>query len=328
MSSLLVVIELAGERVHPASLEALGQARRLATTLGATVYAAAPCEKAPGYGEEDLIAVLSRHGADKVLLAAAPRHAGGLRWGAHGGAIVAACQLVHPLLVMLAETPGARDVAGRLASRLGAACLMDAFVEVGEGDTLFLGERVGASMRLLDAELDFPVVTVLAPGRYEGAAGDEEAEVEMLDPPAPERDFEPVAGETSMGPGAVVLGEGAEAEALARALGGVVAKADGALVLRGTLAVSVGDVAAHDLEGAGTLRVALGRDPARTVAAHFALDGDAASLARGLARAVSATESLADAGTLTSASSGGSASSLSGSATGSAPASSEEGRRR
>ena len=54
------------------------------SSLGATVYAVAACDRTPGWGEDDLVAALSRHGADKVLLAAGPAHAGPLRWGGHG----------------------------------------------------------------------------------------------------------------------------------------------------------------------------------------------------------------------------------------------------
>ena len=56
--------------------------------LGATVYAIVPCGSKPGYGEDDPIAVLSRHGADKVLVAVEEAHAGPLRWGTHGGAVL------------------------------------------------------------------------------------------------------------------------------------------------------------------------------------------------------------------------------------------------
>ena len=72
MANILVYIELAGDRPAAASLETLGEARRIASFLGATLYAVLPCVSPPAWGEDDIIAVLSRHGADKVVLTAAP----------------------------------------------------------------------------------------------------------------------------------------------------------------------------------------------------------------------------------------------------------------
>src|SRR4051812_5160599 len=115
MASLLVVIELIDDRPRPASLELLGQARRIGSDLGATVYAVAACARPPGYGDDDLIAVLSRHGADKVLLATSETHAGPMRWGTHGGVVLSACGVMHPTLVLLADGDGARDLGGRVA---------------------------------------------------------------------------------------------------------------------------------------------------------------------------------------------------------------------
>src|SRR5262245_14942078 len=126
MASVLVVIELVDDRPRPASLELLGQARRIGSELGATVYAVAACACPPGYGDDDLIAVLSRQGADKVLLATAEVHAGPMRWGTHGAAVMAACELMRPTLVLLSDGEGGRDLGARVAARLGAAAICDA----------------------------------------------------------------------------------------------------------------------------------------------------------------------------------------------------------
>ena len=68
MANILIYIELSDNKATPASLFALNRGRDLATELGATLYALLPCATTPTYDDEDIIAVLSRHGADKVIL--------------------------------------------------------------------------------------------------------------------------------------------------------------------------------------------------------------------------------------------------------------------
>lgn len=283
MASLLVVIELIGDRPRPASLELLGQARRVASSLGATVYAVAPCTGTPGYGDDDLIAILSRTGADKVLLAASEAHAAPLRWGTHGGAVLAACALMHPVLVMLADGEGARDLGGRVASRLGAAALCDAYVEACDG-RLVIGEGEGGRLgpARLDGELDFAVLALVPPGRYAPATGDEEAEVEVLEPPSAERDFE-LVGDGGDWPTCSVLGEGEVATQLARALGGTTGGL-GAAELR--IAIGEGCERLAGFRGESSCRIAVGESASRVSAAHYAVEGPAAELGRALAEAL------------------------------------------
>ena len=219
MASILAVIELVHGRPHPGSLEVLGQGRRIGTRLGATVYAVLPCEAMPGAGDDDLLAVLSRHGADKVLLGLSPLHAQAPRWGTHGGMVMAACGLMQPSLLLFADTDGGREVAVRCAARLGAALLCDAWLEI-EGEALAMWQGSGADGCRLDAELDFTVVAIVPPGRYAVAHGDEEAEAEVLELGPPASDFA-LDGEPAPGVATVVIGAGPTAEQLAHAVGGV-----------------------------------------------------------------------------------------------------------
>jgi electron transfer flavoprotein alpha subunit len=273
VANVLVWVELVGDRPHPASLEVLGQARRVGSALGGTVHALAACRAQPGFGDDDLVAILSRHGADKVLLAVDARHGGAPRWGSHGPALLSACGRVQPTLMMLAETRASRDLAARLAARLGAAYLGDAWVEVA-GDRLGLFEGSGPTARRLDGDLDFAVVAAIPPGRYRSATGDEEAEVEVLEtPPAAPHDFEPLDEAASL-PAAVVVGDGEPAARLAAALGGVVASDVGASGCA-PLAVSLQGAFA---DARADTRVALGPQAAACEAAHYALaDEDAAA---------------------------------------------------
>ncbi len=275
MANLLVLIEVVDGRPLPGSLEALGQARRVGSTLGATVYALAPCAESPGYGDDDLIAVLSRHGADKVLLATDAAYRAPPRFGTHGPLLAQACASLPPALLLAAATDGARDLLPRVAARLGAAYLADAWVGV-EGDELMLFEGSGAAAHRLDGELEFPVAALIPPGRYAPARGDEEAEVEVLPGAPPAGDFEDLGGEAARA--ALVIGEGEAAAELAAALDG--APADGTP----PLVVELRPASAP--EAAAATVVALGADAGSRECARYAVEGEAQAIAKALAAAV------------------------------------------
>lgn len=186
MANIHAYIELAGDQPAESSLEALGEGRRIASALGATLHAVVACA-IPPRGADGLIETLGRHGADKVVLVSAPELAGPLLHATHGPAVAAACEKAPPALVLLAATAGGRDLAPRLAARLGAAYLAEASVEYGARGELLLSRIVytGAFRRRLQAdELERPVVATLAPGSYARATGDDEAEVVLVPPPA------------------------------------------------------------------------------------------------------------------------------------------------
>jgi electron transfer flavoprotein alpha/beta subunit len=276
VANILCVIEVAGAGPRPVCLEALGQARRLGTHLGATVYAVVPLPRAPKFAEDDLIATLSKHGADKVVLVtdeALEPGATSMRWGTHGVAIATASDLLPPSLLLFGATAGAREVAARAAARLGAAYLPEAWLEL-QADKLVIWRGSEAK---LDGELEFPVVATIPPGRYQPAEGFDDAEVEVIAASGRMPDFED-AGPDGQAPQALVLcsdgPERAAAAALALALQGEVS-----LTARGEapLALSVGP----SLDGVtAEVRVGLGLGVA---GAHYEVEGDAATLARALA---------------------------------------------
>lgn len=284
MASVVVVIELVADRPHPGSLEALGQARRIGSGLGATVYALAPCARAPGYGEDDLIAVLSRHGADKVLLATDGAYGGPMRWGSHGPLVQATCAQLRPSLLLAAKTPGARDLAPRVAAAMGAALLADGWLDlltVGEGE-LLLFDGSGDEARQLDGELEFPVVALVPPGRYAIAAGDDEAEVEMVEAKSPAPgDFEDL-GPDGAAPPPSVLGDGPAADELAAAF----AAARGVGDRRVPLALAIAPRLEALDASAAEVKVAIGEGAGECEHARYALPGDGAAQARALAEAV------------------------------------------
>lgn len=195
MANVLALLELRQGAVLPVSLEALGQGRRVASTLGATLYALVPLPEAPAYGEDDLIAVCARCGADKVVLLTDEglRSGAEMRHGTHGRAIATACEQFPPAVVVMGATFGARDVAPRLAAHLGAAYLPEGWLEI-ERDRLLLCDRDGrALLQEEDERLEFPVVVTVPAGRYAAARGDEEAEMLIVAAPARPADFVEVA---------------------------------------------------------------------------------------------------------------------------------------
>jgi hypothetical protein len=209
VANVLCVIELLRGRALPVSLEVLGQARRVSTALGATLYAVVALPRAPSWSDDDLVATLAAHGADKVVLATDETLDGGeeLRWGTHGAALAAVCDLLSPSLLLFGATPSAREVAARAAARIGAAFLYDAWLEARDGE-LALFEGAGAEARALEGELEFAVVATVPAGRYAPALGDDEAEVEVVATSGRGADFDEVGSEADARPRAIVLVDG------------------------------------------------------------------------------------------------------------------------
>jgi electron transfer flavoprotein alpha subunit len=182
VANVIVVIEEQDAEPRPASIEALGLARRISSRLGATLAAAVILPAPPHYGENDLIARLAAHGADKVLLLI-DRHAGDdVRWDTHGPSLSKMVELVPSALILFAATSFGRELAPRLAAKVGAALLTRGWMEVEEdGMRLLEGtEESARRIELFEGELEFPVVATIPGGRYEPAYGDEEAEVEVV----------------------------------------------------------------------------------------------------------------------------------------------------
>jgi len=266
VANVLCVVELLQGRALPVSLEVLGQARRLSTELGATLYAVVALPRAPSWSDDDLVSTLAAHGADKVVIATDETLGGGeeLRWGTHGAALAAVCDLLSPSLLLFGATPAAREVAARAAARIGAAYLHEAWVDAVDG-ALVLFEGAGAEARTLEGELEFAVVATVPAGL--GSEADARA------------------------PAVVVVDDETRAagESLARALGGEVA--EGRVEAR--LVISLGlpsPAAAVGVER----RVRLGAGGGDDV--DYVVAGDPAKLAEALARAVAASDAKADAG--------------------------------
>lgn len=209
MANLLVYIEppgsAAGRSVGyvPGSLQALAEGRRLASALGARLHAFVPMPRAAGDDTPDglgatldeaspvmqapatlhaLVETLSRHGADHVVLAPVPF--GPPLWTTHGAALVAVCQRLQPLLVLVAASPAGRDLAPRLAAHTQAAFLAEPVLALADGADVLVSRSVygpGQARRLTLEELDRPCVITLAAGQVRAAHGDGDAHVTTLE---------------------------------------------------------------------------------------------------------------------------------------------------
>jgi hypothetical protein len=191
VANLLVLMEFNRGALLPVSLEALGQARRLGSALGLSVYALVPLPTEPTRSDEDITVHCGRFGADKVLLLTGERlfQEQEMRYEPFADALMAACAMVPPRLLLMGDTPAGRDIAPRLASRLGAAYLPGGAALAEEGKLQLCdqqGRYLDLSIELDVAEdqppLTVPVVLTIPPGRHRMSWGLHDAELLIVPP--------------------------------------------------------------------------------------------------------------------------------------------------
>ncbi len=181
-NDVLAILEFRGGQVTKAGPEVLGQARRLADTLGGAVHAFLY-----GEGANGAAAALGGYGVTKAYVADSPAFAaynGGLVARAAKDA-VAACD---PRLVLLAATSPGKDLGPRIAASLDAGLAVDCTAIDIDGDALTAVRPVYAgkanqSIRIAAA----PFVASIRPNVFPPAeAGAGDAEVVALDTAAAE----------------------------------------------------------------------------------------------------------------------------------------------
>jgi hypothetical protein len=163
VGAVLVHIDLDGERPDPSSLAALAAARAVASSWGATLYAALivhdPSEHPPDSTGQVVNAAtvpsmdavrahLARAGADKIVVAVTDVVLAPL-WAAIGAPWQGILDHLRPRLVMFgADAPSAAELGPRTAARIGARILMRARA-VGI-DMVELRDRDGGYVRATD----------------------------------------------------------------------------------------------------------------------------------------------------------------------------------
>ncbi|MDX3729579.1 electron transfer flavoprotein subunit alpha/FixB family protein [Streptomyces caniscabiei] len=118
MPDVLVLVDHDGERVHKSTYELLAAARRLGDPTAVVVGR-------PGTASR-LVESLGRHGATTLYAAESPEVAEFLTTPAVD-ALELAVRQASPTAVLISATTDGREVAGRLAARLDAGLLVDAF---------------------------------------------------------------------------------------------------------------------------------------------------------------------------------------------------------
>jgi len=178
MACILTFIEQREGSIRKASLEALSEARRQAAAAGLEV-----CAVVAGDGVAARAGELGRYGAATVYVADAASLA---RYSSEGyaQAVVLAVARCNPEAILLAGTAMGRDLAGRLAARLGVGCLADVTQLRREGGAFVAVRPVysGKALATVDGGAVKPVVITLRPNVFAADAGSGEAVVEALPP--------------------------------------------------------------------------------------------------------------------------------------------------
>jgi len=164
--TILVFIEQRDGAVRPVSREAVGEATRLAAALGGgEVVGVCPAAADPG------LAALGDAGADRVLLAASPGFA---KYDAAGyaAAIAKAVEAESPVAVLFAGSSMGRDLAPRVAARLGVGLASDCTALAADGGAIVATRPVFAGKAL--QRLKFPkspALVTLRPKVFAAVAG-------------------------------------------------------------------------------------------------------------------------------------------------------------
>jgi len=177
MAGILVFVEQRDGTIRKASLQALSEARRQAAGAGWTVTAVVA-----GEGLADPAAELGAHGAATVYLADAAE----LRlYSAEGytAAVAAAVTATSPDAIFFAATAMGRDLAPRVAAKLGVGALPDVTGLTLEGTTFVARRPVysGKAFATVDCAGTSPQIITLRPNVFAAEATGDSAQVVRLD---------------------------------------------------------------------------------------------------------------------------------------------------
>jgi len=177
MAGILVFVEQRDGVVRKGSLEALSEARRQASGIGWDVAAVLP-----GQGVGDQAAGLGNHGAAKVYVADDANLA---QYSAEGyaEAVAAAARQMEPIAIFFSATAMGRDLAPRVAARLGVGALADVTALSLEGE-IFVATRPvysGKAFATMDAGGKTPQILSLRPNVFSAEESGGSAEIVALD---------------------------------------------------------------------------------------------------------------------------------------------------
>jgi electron transfer flavoprotein alpha subunit len=163
--SVLVFVEQRDGKVRPVAREVLGEATRIASAFGGEVVGVCAAAADPG------LAALGDAGADRLLLASDPAFA---RYDADGyaAAVARAAEAVKPQVVLFAASAMGRDLAPRVAARLGAGLASDCVGLAVEGGALVASRPVFAGKAVQKVRFPrTPAIASLRPKVFAPVAG-------------------------------------------------------------------------------------------------------------------------------------------------------------
>jgi hypothetical protein len=180
VGAVLVHIDLDGDRPHPSSLSALAAGRAVASSWGATLYAALVVRDPGDRRSADstrlgrIQGALARAGADKVVIAVTDVPIAPL-WSAVGGAWQGVIDHLRPRLVLFgADSPSAPELGPRTAAKIGARVMLRA--RASGIDEVELRDRDGGYVRSNDTG----AAVALIGGVHAAVAGEEDVDVVVL----------------------------------------------------------------------------------------------------------------------------------------------------
>ena len=162
--SILVFIEQRDGKVRSSSRETLGEATRLAAALGGPVTGVCAAASDPG------LASIADAGAQKLLLAT---HADFARYDAAGytQAVLAAVEAVKPNVVLFPASAMGKDLAPRVAARLGVGLASDCTALSADGGRLVATRPVFAGKAIQKVAFPLsPAIASLRPKVFAAAA--------------------------------------------------------------------------------------------------------------------------------------------------------------
>jgi electron transfer flavoprotein alpha subunit len=173
MAGILVFVEQRGGEVRKASLQALSEAKRQGGAVSAVL---------PGSGVGDAAAGLGAWGADKIYVAD-DANLGLYSAEGYTEAVVKAVEQEQPSAVFLACTAMGRDLAPRVAARLGVGAIPDAVGLTLDGDSFKVRRPVysGKAFATADTAGNSPQVISLRPNVFAAEEASGEGEVVALD---------------------------------------------------------------------------------------------------------------------------------------------------
>lgn len=201
MAAVLVHIDLEGGRPHASSALALAAGRAVASSWGATLYAAVILHdpavagaavtgsydgvvqaRVPGEARaiEAVRSALARAGADKIVVAKTATTLAPL-WSALGAPWQGVLEHLRPRLVMFgADAPSAAELGPRTAARIGARLLMRARTRSGSASEVEVRDRDRTYVRASDGGAAVVLVGAATPIEVHG---DDDIDVMVLVPP-------------------------------------------------------------------------------------------------------------------------------------------------